>query len=112
MDIFGSVVDNQTRCVHYHTEKDIIAIKFKCCNRYYPCYKCHEEHADHCIERWTEDQFDELAIFCGNCHKELTIHEYMNTTSCYHCRAIFNERCANHYPIYFEPSADKENRER
>lgn len=27
MDIFGAVIDNETRCIHYHTEKDIIAIK-------------------------------------------------------------------------------------
>ncbi|WP_438350741.1 CHY zinc finger protein [Paenibacillus sp. FA6] len=108
MDIYGAVVDNETRCVHYHTEKDIIAMKFKCCNRYYPCYKCHEEHADHSIERWPQEQFDELAILCGSCHTELTIQQYMHTASCPHCRASFNERCALHYPIYFEHAANEE----
>ena len=108
MNIYGAVVDKETRCVHYHTEKDIIAIKFKCCDRYYPCYKCHEEHADHSIERWPQEQFDELAILCGSCHTELTIHEYMHTASCPHCQSIFNERCATHYPIYFERSANEE----
>ena len=29
---------------------DVIAIKFKCCNKYYPCYKCHEEHESHAIK--------------------------------------------------------------
>ncbi|MFJ8065900.1 CHY zinc finger protein [Psychrobacillus sp. NPDC096426] len=102
MKVFGAVVDNETRCTHYHTEKDIIAIKFKCCNRYYPCYKCHEEDADHKIERWPKQQFGELAILCGSCQKELTIHAYMHTASCPHCQATFNERCSAHYPIYFE----------
>jgi uncharacterized CHY-type Zn-finger protein len=108
VNIYGAVVDNETRCVHYHTEKDIIAIKFICCNRYYPCYKCHEEHADHSIERWPHEHFDELAILCGSCHEELTILQYMNTTSCLHCGAFFNDRCAAHYPIYFELSTIEE----
>lgn len=111
MDIYGAIVDNKTRCIHYHTEKDIIAIKFKCCNRYYPCYKCHEEHEDHSIERWPQSKFDELAIICGNCHIEMKIQEYMDTASCPNCTADFNERCALHYPIYFEQSAEDENQE-
>jgi uncharacterized CHY-type Zn-finger protein len=102
MKVYGAVVDNETRCTHYHMVKDIIAIKFKCCNRYYPCYKCHEEDADHNIERWPQEQFDELAILCGSCHTELTINQYMQTASCPHCEAAFNERCTAHYPIYFE----------
>ncbi|WP_391119028.1 CHY zinc finger protein [Psychrobacillus sp. L3] len=102
MKVYGAVVDNETRCTHYHTEKDIIAIKFKCCNRYYPCYKCHEEEADHTIERWQQKQFDALAVLCGSCQTELTINEYMQTDNCPNCKAVFNERCAAHYPIYFE----------
>ncbi|UHA73378.1 CHY zinc finger protein [Paenibacillus sp. 481] len=103
MKVYGSVVDNETRCTHYHTKKDIVAIKFNCCNRYYPCYKCHEEHAGHTIQRWSQQQFDERAILCGSCRQELTIREYMNTISCPCCQASFNERCALHYSIYFEP---------
>jgi len=105
--IYGSVVDSETRCTHYQTEKDIIAIKFKCCNRYYPCYKCHEEHAGHSIERWARHEFAEHAILCGSCHKELTIHEYMETTNCPNCQASFNEGCGTHYPIYFDTSSEK-----
>ena len=37
---------------------DVIAIKFKCCDKYYPCYKCHDEHESHSIQRWTEKEFD------------------------------------------------------
>lgn len=42
--IYGATIDNETRCTHYHTPLDIIAIKFKCCDKYYPCYKCHNEY--------------------------------------------------------------------
>ena len=45
--VLGPVVDEMTRCVHYRTEVDIVAIKFACCNEYYPCHRCHEETADH-----------------------------------------------------------------
>lgn len=30
--VYGSLIDTETRCRHYFTEEDIIAIKFKCCN--------------------------------------------------------------------------------
>lgn len=43
----GRTTDDQTRCIHYHSAVDIIAIKFKCCNTYYPCFYCHEEEAGH-----------------------------------------------------------------
>lgn len=28
--VYGSLIDTETRCRHYFTEEDIIAIKFKC----------------------------------------------------------------------------------
>ena len=40
--IKGTVLDKETRCAHYHSEIDRIAIKFFCCNTYFPCYECHE----------------------------------------------------------------------
>lgn len=99
----GVDVDAQTRCRHYHTEKDIIAIKFRCCNTYYPCYQCHEALADHPIEVWKKEEFEEKAILCGNCATELSIHEYLACRSvCPHCGAHFNPGCADHYALYFE----------
>ena len=50
--IHGKVVDDNTRCTHYHSALDIIAIKFKCCGKYYPCYQCHEETAGHAALAW------------------------------------------------------------
>lgn len=99
--IHGKTVDDETRCTHYQTEKDIIAIKFKCCNRYYPCYKCHEECEDHAVIRWERDEFSEKAILCGVCKTEHTINEYLGANNCKACNAQFNEHCQNHYPLYF-----------
>lgn len=96
-------IDPHTRCRHYHAEKDIIAIKFKCCDTYYSCFFCHEEEAGHAHNVWNETEFNRLAILCGNCDTELTIHQYLESYyKCPTCHSAFNPRCKNHYPFYFE----------
>jgi uncharacterized CHY-type Zn-finger protein len=101
--IKGKLVDDQTRCVHYQSELDIIAIKFKCCNTYYPCFSCHEEDTNHLSQVWRKEEFDALAILCGACEKELSIQEYMESQAiCPYCQAHFNPKCSNHYHLYFE----------
>lgn len=103
IDVFGKSIDNQTRCVHWHSALDVIAIKFKCCNKYYPCFSCHEEDADHQHQVWPKTGFDEKAILCGVCGHELSIKEYMaSDNTCPNCRAGFNPGCSNHYHLYFE----------
>lgn len=104
--VYGPTVDDQTRCKHYHTGKDIIAIKFKCCNKYYPCYRCHEQCENHKITVWGKDEFEELAILCGVCKTEHTINEYLNTDHCLYCKSAFNEGCQKHYYLYFDYAAD------
>lgn len=100
--IFGHVIDNQTRCKHYFGEKDIIAIKFKCCNKYYPCYKCHQENETHEIEVWKKENYNEFCILCGVCKNEHSLNQYLNTNYCLYCKSDFNERCEMHYHLYFE----------
>jgi uncharacterized CHY-type Zn-finger protein len=103
MVVKGKLVDEETRCVHYHSELDIIAIKFKCCDTYYPCFSCHEEDVDHEAVSWSKKEFDEKAVLCGICKYEMSIREYMEcNSSCPKCKAEFNPRCANHYHLYFE----------
>ena len=46
-EVKGTGVDHQTRCAHYHKDIDIIAIKFKCCGEWFPCFQCHAENASH-----------------------------------------------------------------
>ena len=101
--IKGKTVDNETRCTHYHSILDIIAIKFRCCGTYYPCFSCHEEAAHHAAKIWSKNEFDTLAILCGVCKHEMTINEYMKSDStCPKCQASFNPKCSNHYHLYFE----------
>jgi uncharacterized CHY-type Zn-finger protein len=100
--IQGTQVNARTQCAHYHSERDIIAIKHKCCDTFYACIKCHEEAADHAPQVWPQAEFEELAIYCGNCHTALSINAYLNSdNSCPACQASFNPGCANHYHLYF-----------
>ncbi len=101
--IHGQLVDGNTRCIHYHSALDIIAIKFKCCEEYYPCYQCHEEKADHPAHPWNKDEYETKAILCGVCKNELTIEQYMQSgNQCIYCNASFNPNCSRHYHLYFE----------
>ncbi|WP_425545913.1 CHY zinc finger protein [Agromyces neolithicus] len=100
--VLGPVVDEMTRCVHYRTEVDIVAIKFACCNEYYPCHLCHEETAGHVATQWKHSERDQEAVLCGACSIELTIASYLATNECPSCRAPFNERCRLHAHLYFE----------
>ncbi|WP_415579403.1 CHY zinc finger protein [Filibacter tadaridae] len=99
----GKILDNETRCAHYHMEIDRIAIKFYCCDTYYPCYQCHDEDGCGKPAVWPKDQFDKKAILCGGCGHELTISEYLNCKSeCPACLAEFNPGCSLHRDLYFE----------
>ena len=101
--VHGHTLDDNTRCVHYHSALDIIAIKFKCCGEYYPCYQCHEEKADHPAVTWNKDEYETKAILCGVCKNELTIERYMQSgNQCICCNALFNPNCSRHYHLYFE----------
>lgn len=101
-DIYGLEVDGETRCLHYRSVLDIIAIKFKCCGRWFPCFECHTAIADHDAEVWQENERGAKAILCGRCRGKLSIAEYFVCEStCPHCGRGFNPGCANHYHLYF-----------
>lgn len=101
--IKGKAVDEQTCCVHYHSPEDIIAIKFKCCNEYYPCFYCHEEEAGHTPQVWKKKEFETKAILCGACKNEMSIAAYKDCNySCPFCNAAFNPKCMSHNHFYFE----------
>lgn len=109
VNVFGKSIDKQTRCVHWHSALDIIAIKFKCCDKYYPCFSCHEEEADHDHEVWPISEFDQKAILCGVCAEELSIEDYMaSDNTCPNCESSFNPGCSNHYHLYFETPSTPE----
>ncbi|MBC7723599.1 MAG: hypothetical protein H7146_02480 [Burkholderiaceae bacterium] len=104
MFVQGTPLDEQTRCVHWHSPADVVAIRFACCREYYSCFECHEEHAGHAAERWPAAQWTEDAVLCGVCRAELSIAEYLASpgSACPRCGAAFNEGCRLHRHLYFE----------
>jgi uncharacterized CHY-type Zn-finger protein len=101
--VFGNTVDGETRCAHYNGETDIIAIKFRCCGEWYPCFECHAELADHDAKAWPANEFETKAILCGHCGYQLAIRKYFDCGfKCPECDAAFNPGCALHYDLYFE----------
>jgi uncharacterized CHY-type Zn-finger protein len=102
-DVYGLEVDRQTRCAHYHSDLDIIAVKFNCCNKWFPCYECHAACSDHLPTVRPARNFNELAVLCGVCGHQLSVREYLECDSkCPACEARFNPDCARHYHLYFE----------
>lgn len=99
--VHGAVVDAQTRCAHWHGPRDVLAIRFPCCGRWYPCHSCHEEAADHPGEVWPADAAGEHALLCGRCGETSTIAEYLSSSTCARCGGAFNERCRLHHDLYF-----------
>lgn len=98
----GAVVDDMTRCVHYRSAVDIVAIRFACCGEYYPCHLCHAETAGHPARQWGLAERETKAVLCGACGEELSIAEYLGATGCPRCESPFNEGCALHAHLYFE----------
>jgi len=101
--VLGLDLDDQTRCRHYRSPRDIVAIRMKCCGNYYACKDCHEALADHAIEVWLVEEREMKAILCGACGHELTIQSYLDCgNTCPDCGAAFNPGCRLHHHFYFE----------
>jgi uncharacterized CHY-type Zn-finger protein len=107
VDVRGVNLDPQTRCEHYHSALDIVAIKMKCCGVYYACKDCHAALAGHEIDVWPRSEWTQKAILCGYCRTELTINDYIGTGHrCPACKAEFNPGCRKHYQLYFGVPAE------
>ena len=104
----GVAVDAETRCTHWDGDVDVVALRFGCCETFYPCYRCHAEAAAHDLEVWPRDRFDEPAVLCGACNATLTAREYLDCAdSCPHCGTAFNPGCRKHRHRYFEVDGDE-----
>jgi len=100
--VVGLNVDDQTRCAHYRTHRDVIAIRFACCETYYPCFECHAACVDHEAAQWPRHRFDEPTVLCGVCGTELSIETYLDCDhQCPDCGAAFNPGCRRHADRYF-----------
>jgi uncharacterized CHY-type Zn-finger protein len=102
-DVRGLDVGPETRCAHYDGQRDVIALRFGCCERFYPCHACHDVVADHDAAPWPRDRFDEPAVLCGVCETVLTASAYLRADhECPACSAEFNPGCVAHHDRYFE----------
>ncbi|MCC2031269.1 hypothetical protein KEC57_03625 [Microbacterium sp. BWT-G7] len=99
--VLGAVVDAETRCIHYATPLDVVALRFHCCGEFYPCHRCHAEAADHPDEQWPAGTGHERAVLCGPCGHVLSIAEYARAMACPSCAAPFNPGCKLHWELYF-----------
>jgi uncharacterized CHY-type Zn-finger protein len=100
--VSGVGIDDETRCDHYGSRTDVVALRFGCCGEYYACFRCHAAIADHPPEPWPTERRSEPAARCGVCGVDLTADEYMSVDACPDCGAGFNPGCADHYHVYFE----------
>jgi uncharacterized CHY-type Zn-finger protein len=101
--VIGLDLDAQTRCAHWRSPLDVIAIKLRCCGTYYACRECHDELADHPPEVWPIAEWDQPAVLCGVCGEELSVRQYLDCGArCLACGAGFNPGCRLHYHLYFE----------
>ena len=102
-NVRGIDVDHQTRCAHWHSPRDVIAIKMKCCGAYYACKDCHAALALHAPAVWPRHEWDQRAVLCGVCGIELSVRQYLDCGNfCPTCGAGFNPNCRIHYHCYFE----------
>lgn len=96
--IYGKLTDSQGRCVHYHTQLDIIANRCSRCNKLYACYKCHDETEDHSFS--PVYAMEPKTVMCGACGKYFSYIEYKTITACPDCGLSFNPGCSKHECIY------------
>lgn len=103
VSVDGVSLDEATRCAHYDSPRDVVALRFGCCESYFACFQCHDECTDHESSPWPRARFDEPAVLCGVCGEQLTPPTYVESGHrCPACEAAFNPGCASHRDLYFE----------
>lgn len=100
-----------TQCAHWYSDLDVIAIKHKCCRKFYACAACHDALERHPSEAWSAGERGERAVLCGACGCVLTIDQYVTSGSrCTlegtgevgGCGRAFNPGCRLHWTLYFQ----------
>ena len=89
--VLGMDVDWQNRCEHCTSPLDVVAFRYKCCDLYYACVKCHEVLAEHEIVIWGKTDYETLGVLCGICCTESTMGEYLaGNDRCPNCKTAFD----------------------
>lgn len=97
----GAVIDAQTRCAHYGSELDVVALRFRCCGDWYPCVHCHDAAVSHPRVVWEPEAAGAHAALCGVCGISMSISQYRGSAVCPACGAGFNPGCERHHALYF-----------
>jgi uncharacterized CHY-type Zn-finger protein len=101
--VHGLDLDPETRCAHWRSPLDVIAIRMRCCDRYYACRQCHDALEDHAASVWPSAEWTQPAVLCGVCGHALSVQQYLDSDSrCPQCDAAFNPGCRRHHHLYFE----------
>ena len=100
--VHGIDLDAETRCAHWRSPLDVVAIRFACCDAYHACFDCHAALADHPpVTRPVDDPTP--AVLCGVCGHQMTVAAYLDCGDrCPACRHGFNPGCRLHRHLYFD----------
>ena len=98
----GLLVDDESRCIHYHGEKDIVSLQCYECKKYYACYQCHNAMETHIFSPYPLTLAEDRPILCGVCKRIMTFQEYQKQIACPYCKSPFNPGCKQHYSYYFK----------
>ncbi|OUD98232.1 CHY zinc finger [Clavibacter michiganensis subsp. michiganensis] len=101
--VLGPAIDAETRCVHYGSPLDVVALRAPCCDAWYPCHLCHAAVADHPLQVIPRSEHRLPAALCGVCRTTMSVPEYRAAESCPSCGAAFNPGCTTHAHLYFAP---------
>ncbi|KAF2706037.1 hypothetical protein K504DRAFT_460132 [Pleomassaria siparia CBS 279.74] len=111
--IHGIDLTPLTQCTHWNSPLDIIAIRHACCRKFYACISCHNTlETGHNPSVWSRKDWDDKAVFCGNCKMMWSIRGYVEgggggkdgKPKCGGCGAGWNPGCKNHWGLYFDMS--------
>lgn len=97
--IWGRLLDNEGRCIHWHSKLDVIANRCALCGKYYACYKCHDLAEDHAFVPYPINSSSKI-VMCGVCGYQFTYKHYQEIKVCDRCKSPFNPRCSLHQSIY------------
>ncbi|MDO5511731.1 CHY zinc finger protein [Corynebacterium sp.] len=100
MQIRGVDVDEQGRCAHYRSARDVVGNRCATCGDYWACHACHAVLADHPFGRMRRDAA--ASVVCGNCSHAMDYPAYAVAAHCPACGHPFNPGCAAHASLYFE----------
>eukprot|EP00656_Telonema_subtile_P040784 TRINITY_DN45863_c0_g1_i1.p1 TRINITY_DN45863_c0_g1~~TRINITY_DN45863_c0_g1_i1.p1 ORF type:complete len:141 (+),score=12.65 TRINITY_DN45863_c0_g1_i1:58-480(+) len=106
--VHGMLEDyTHSRCFHWHSELDVLALLAPCCSKFYSCADCHNAIEAHQLEPWPASTSPgTTALLCGVCGHGFSLTQYLSPgfdSRCPSCEASFNPRCRKHWPLYFHP---------